>query len=146
MRNAIKITMFFMVAIMLTGLLLAQQGRNIVEYGVIHAWNLSTGADTSSVELTHSNMTYRFWVGDTTGDDSVDYTFYFDVCANQDTADWVCIDSLSLATDSTWTVFVLTEFAIPNDPFLRIRSVGGSANIKDSYAEIKAVKSEWYLR
>ena len=123
----------------------AQTGKNYVS-NVMHEWVKQTELDTSTVHNTHSNMTYRFWAGDTTGADSVDFTYYFDVCTNVDSSNWVTIDSTTLAQDSVWTIFVLTEFAISNDPFIRVRSTAGTDNAKDTYVEQKIEQSHWYAR
>lgn len=115
---------------------------------VLDTYISSTNADTSITFTTRDVMTFNFFLGDTSsGGDSSQVEFFFDFCTDPTTLeDWIIEDSTTISDDSTWTRYILTEFAVSSFPYMRVRAVGRADNKKDSSVQVKARKSFWYRR
>lgn len=106
-----------------------------------HAFVASTDADTSSTFNSKPTMSFNVWASDTLNADSVAIEFFLDLSVIPDSSDWIVVDSLTVTTDSIWTPWIPTEFAIPSFPYYRIRKVGQAGNSVDSSIETKVQES-----
>lgn len=147
MRKFLIVLMFFA----LCSCLLAQKenfrvqqayetGGSIYKYFQI----TGTGKDTSQTMDFYSTTVLKYWAGDQISADSVNLKVYVDHASNPPTSgDWVCDDTLTVTSDSTWIKVIYTSEERPSEPFMRIRIEGQSTNRKAGNVIFKFLTVGW---